>query len=315
MNLTFFCINNLYLEPAKVAVASFKKVNPSIPVMVFHTPDVDAEKFKADLGKLEIETQVLNPMDSSWHKSSVFAPDEVNGALLRLAAIDYIDTQMPDVRLALYLDSDTVCVRPMSGVWAAPLRNSFVAAALDYPALPEMEHLYKLHPDWDRRIDINDNYFNSGVMLLNMPRIREVFKGKLEQGFKDRYDPSWKQDDQDYLNMVFSEGVATLIMPRFFNFMPEIQMFRHMSSSMLIGQRDLGAKALLFHYAGKLKPWSQPRLIPDERAGTIRYDVYYSIVKRLQVSDVRLDNTFVGQVQVNADLTSFVGKFLRDYME
>lgn len=315
MNLTFFCINQLYTEPAKVAIASFKKVNPGAPVIVFHTPAVDVAKFQADLGELSVDMKQLEPMDTSWHKSSVFEKAEVDGALLRLAAIDYISEHMPEVRLALYLDSDTVSMRPINSIWMAPLRDAFVAAALDYPALPDMETLYKLHPDWDRRMDINANYFNSGVMLLNMPKIRQVFKGTLEQGFQDRYDPSWKQDDQDYLNLVFSEGASTLIMPRIFNCMPEIQMFRHMSSSMLIKQRDMGSKATLYHFAGVLKPWSRAQLIPDERAATTRYDVYNSIVKRLLAIGVKLDGMFVAQVQANAGLTSFIGKFLRDHME
>lgn len=109
----------------------------------------------------------------------------------------------------LYLDTDIVCVNVgIEELWNTDLTNKYLAAAID------IEEAYR---DQKERINVgknyqNNNYFNTGVMLMNLKKMRE-----------DGYDQilqdallEWPKDlecilfDQTLFNYIFKENVKIL---------------------------------------------------------------------------------------------------------
>lgn len=83
-------------------------------------------------------------------KAAIYTPY----ALLRL----YLDV-LPDIPdKMIYLDVDTMCTDDIANLYDVDIENYEYAAALDY-----------LGKFW-----INKNYCNSGVLLLNLPKIRDT---------------------------------------------------------------------------------------------------------------------------------------------
>ena len=109
----------------------------------------------------------------------------------------------------LYLDTDIVCAGPgIEELWNTDLTNKYLAAAID------IEQSYR---DQAERINVgkdvqNNNYVNSGVMLLNLKKWRDQGYDKIFQ----QYLLSWPKDlqpilmDQTLINYVFKQGIKVI---------------------------------------------------------------------------------------------------------
>lgn len=309
-------INENYLDQVAVAISGLLEHNPSEHIMVFHTPGVQAGFLTKAFGE-KVEIVMLEPDDTSWFPNGTFNQKTVEGMCLRLKALDYLMEHRPELDRVLYLDSDIIVESYIGDVWGGPVHDKFVAGALDFPSLPELYEVYRHHPDWNRRIAINRNYFNSGVMLLNMKKLSEHYKGKVASGFREMYDGTWFLPDQDYLNIILTKGCPSVILPRPFNFMIEMQCFTHLSASMLIKGRDQATRmAKVLHFAGNTKPWMtyNNMLLPDERFMQLRFDRYWNACKACKERTDGLfpSGGFMAQVQENHERFKFIGMMLGD---
>lgn len=315
--LTIFTINGAYLNQGVVAVNSYLRHNPDDEVMVFATTATqNALKYKEVFSKYKVAVVLLEPNDTSWFPNSYFCPVEVEGMCLRLKAIDYLAEHRPDVSRLFYLDSDIVVRTSLAGIWNAPLDNAYVAAALDYQRVQELPHLYRKHFDWNRRMQLNRNYFNSGVMMLNLDLIRQDFPQGIANGFIESYDGRWILPDQDYLNKILSRK-PTVILPRVFNWMPELLVAEAMSAVTLLQDRVAAYHtARVMHFAGKLKPWvAFTGAIPREVFAHIRYDMYYRACKEAVEEVGCIDTRFLYACRDNHDSYAFIGRIVGDLLE
>lgn len=277
-NIVLLTINPRYENPAAITLTSLMRYNPEQRVMLFTTQITDRIKALVDLYPTA-ELKQIEPEDTSWFQGAKWlTPIDVEGMCLRLKALDIIATDYPDIEKVLYLDCDTVINHTIQGIWNAPLGDSFVAAALDYIGLPKYKKLYSYHFDWERRMKLNRNYFNSGVMLLNMKLIAEHFHSELSQNFKKEHDRTWLFPDQDYLNQIFARDRKTVIMPKVYNWMPEICMAPSMDAQELMVSRRNSQFAKIIHFNGVVKPWTdEPSfIIPNETHLQLRFDLYHT---------------------------------------
>ncbi len=99
----------------------------------------------------------------------------------------------------LYLDSDIIVRGDLSDLYNTNIKDVYAGVVIDMIA-EDKNH------DHDRIG--NKNYFNSGMMLLNIKKIRE---DKLTKKFiKTKKETSSKYQDQDVLNIVFGNCVKFL---------------------------------------------------------------------------------------------------------
>ncbi|MCI8891515.1 MAG: glycosyltransferase [Eubacterium sp.] len=155
----------------------------------------------------------------------------------------------------IYLDGDTIIQRDISAVFEEKLDGYYLAAVQDIgPLLTHKPSIrIKLHME-------QETYFNSGVMLLNLKKLRE-----------DNVTPKlfdYKKNginyfmDQDALNMVLGKKVKFLSM--YFNFV--ITVFDKLDEKTILdfygevkqdGYYEYIKKAYILHLAGAVKPWKQ----------------------------------------------------------
>ena len=109
----------------------------------------------------------------------------------------FIPALFPQYDKGIYLDSDIVVPGDISQLWEEPMGDRLIGACADY----SIQHIAPFMRYIDRYVGVDHrNYVNSGVLLLNMRRLRQV---DLCGGFlrwMQRYGLETVAPDQDYLN-------------------------------------------------------------------------------------------------------------------
>ena len=109
----------------------------------------------------------------------------------------FIPVLFPQYDKAIYLDSDIVVPGDIAKLWKEPLGDRLVGACADY----SIQHIAPFMRYIDRYVGVDHrNYVNSGVLLLNMRRLREVDMAGRFLRWMHRYGFETVAPDQDYLN-------------------------------------------------------------------------------------------------------------------
>lgn len=143
----------------------------------------------------------------------------------------------PDLDKILYLDGDILIEKDLSELFNIDLENKYAGVVLD--------------ADQDLRLeDLSlKKYFNSGVMLLNLKKMREdSISDKLLENKKNEKQSRFM--DQDTLNIVFNENVI---------FLDEKYNFLTVKIKESLNIEDI----VIFHMAG-FKPWKDLK-VPKAR--------------------------------------------------
>ncbi|OCG39235.1 hypothetical protein A9G28_09955 [Gilliamella sp. Fer1-1] len=172
-----------------------------------------------------------------------FKIDQKNTELFPIAACVRLIAPMilKDVtKKLLYVDSDTLCLKKFDFINEISLNNAIVAAVADEPYMQDSQ-CAKYHVTYG-------TYFNSGVMLINIPLwYQENITSKtlklLNSGEKYHY------PDQDVLNIVVGE--KRIILAKKYNNLLALSINGNEDSS-------VPEDTVLIHYITKNKPWHQP---------------------------------------------------------
>lgn len=109
----------------------------------------------------------------------------------------FIPQLFPQYDKGIYLDADIVVPGDLSRLWEEPLGNALIGACADY----SIQHIAPFMRYIDRYVGVDHrNYVNSGVLLLNMKRLREVDMAGRFLRWMNRYHFPTVAPDQDYLN-------------------------------------------------------------------------------------------------------------------
>ena len=141
----------------------------------------------------------------------------------------------PEVHRLIYLDSDTVLHLDIAELWAEPLRGSVLGA------VPEVALTYGMpapQPLVEAGLVDRERYFNSGVLLLDLDRLREIPELAVAGIEVLREHPDCFCYDQDILNVVFADSYQPLAV-------------RY--DAFVVTERRLGHPLAdcLYHYAGR----------------------------------------------------------------
>lgn len=153
------------------------------------------------------------------------------------------------VRKVLYLDADVLVCERLDDLWHTNLDGALVAAVTN---VPEAHHLRRAA---ELGLRSARDYFNSGVLLLNLElmRARRSTRELLELAVARRDELLWP--DQDALNLVLGEARVPLH-PRW----NRMNSFRFPWSGELLGYEELEqalAHPAIVHFEGPgpNKPW------------------------------------------------------------
>ena len=153
----------------------------------------------------------------------------------------------------LYLDSDIVVKSDISGLLCLDVSKFYMAASFEFWAHVE-DVIYKF--PWHRN---NDFYFNSGVMLMNLKKMREDSLTEKLWDYK-LHKAKTKLMDQESLNSVCDGSVLPLSIK--WNFNPKFLNNRYIKEINKVYEErynsvcDLKSDIKIIHYVGKTdKPW------------------------------------------------------------
>jgi len=181
----------------------------------------------------------------------------------------------PELDRILYLDGDLIVKTDLGELYATELGESYAATVTDSGSM-YYQHAYT---------NAVQRYFNSGVMLLNLAKMREDgISEKLIETKRSMTDNNLM--DQDAFNVVF-DG-KTVALPIIYNYLPvnldrskkwKITDVNRLFGTEFSDKKELDAAARIVHYSSKDKPWKD---FEDGKAYTCaRYNDWVAEYKKL----------------------------------
>lgn len=157
----------------------------------------------------------------------------------------------------LYLDADLIVFDSLNKLWHHPLGNYAVAAAVDSTACfvdSASEHLGSLN------LPIDHQYFNSGVLLLNLRVLREIRLLEKVLVWTIKNSHLMLHSDQDALNALLA-GKITYLHLRWNLQVPLIDPVRFGWGCIQV-QGEAVADPAIIHYVTGRKPWLRQYKLP-----------------------------------------------------
>ena len=233
-----YVLNNKYLMPTVVSATSLIKYN-KCNLHFICTKDVDTSK-------LNIQDNV-----TVYQMDNLDLPnfnDNVNkyASMLKFLMTDIIESDK-----CLFLDGDTLIKDSLEEMYNIDLGDNYAACVKDTSCI------------FGQRVDL-PNYFNSGVMLLNLKKMREDnIKDKLIEAKKNQQ-VNLRIIDQEAFNMVFNGKVFFLPLDYNFQFVylngVSIQDINKTYNGNYLSYYDALGQCKIVHYSSYVKPWENPLL-------------------------------------------------------
>ena len=202
----FFSVNDAYAPYLAVALTSLKgnaskDYNYHIHILTDDICDdsrrkllrLDEEGFRLEFTSLSEKLRGIDPDGKlSGHEFGAFSSLTIYFRL-------FIPSLFPQYDKGIYLDSDIVVPGDISLLYRQRMGNKLIGAVADY----SIQHIIPFMRYIDRYDGVDHfNYINSGVLLMNMKRLREVdIEGKFLRLTKE-YSLRTVAPDQDYLNVL-----------------------------------------------------------------------------------------------------------------
>lgn len=248
MNLLLTLDEN-YLLPCKVMLDSFFASNPQekdVTVYLLHSaiPDgklAELDTFCAAFGAKLIPIAVEPTLFENAPTSKRY-PKEMYYRLLSPLILPR------QVERVLYLDPDMLIINPLRPLWEQNLGGKVFAAA-SHTGLTEMANEIN-----QRRLDTEHEYFNSGVMLIDLKAARDLVTAEDVFRCVSEHEKELILPDQDVFNMLY--GKQTLpVEDVLWNY--DVRNYaKYLIRS--YGSHDLNwvmDNTAVLHFCGKNKPW------------------------------------------------------------
>lgn len=248
MDIVFIC-DEEYAIPTAVAIKSIEETNNGKKSIYIVSPSLK-EETKLFLKSLENNSTSINVL---IYKKEVkeFA---IQGLHVSPAAIIKFD--LPHIfrnkNKILYLDSDILVRGDITPLFSIDIENNYAAVVKDFkPLTYKPSQLVKLNV-------FHTAYFNSGVMLLNLEKLRkDEIRDKL---YKYRASGINYFMDQDALNVIFAENVKYLDLKwntisstvGAFN---KDELAEYYNLGQIKSKSDIYDQAIIIHLTTKYKPW------------------------------------------------------------
>lgn len=245
-----FTLDEGYLAPLKVALLSIYDNHPrqSLRIWLVHerisTESIASLQTFCDY--LGFELQVIKVDGSNWASAPTVAryPKEM---YFRLLAGEILPKEVTKV---LYLDPDILVINSLSDLWKLELEQHLLAAATHTGLLDVATPINKV------RLDLDHEYYNSGVMLLNLTQARQKVQWADISRVIEKYAHFLVLPDQDILNYLYGKYALTIPEERW-NY--DARMYgKYFTRS--LSKHDLHwvmANTSILHFCGKPKPWDK----------------------------------------------------------
>lgn len=256
VNIVFICDEN-YAIPTYVSIYSLVKNRDmskkySIFIVTHNLSKVSSNLFTG-INEVNIDINIVCCSDK-------FNEFKINKKDFHVSTSAILKFELPQLLSALdkvlYLDGDVIIQKDISEFFSADIEDSYAGVIKD------MKPILKYRPSMLTKLGIetHDGYFNSGVLLLNLKKMRE--DNATEKLFEYRRNGLNFFMDQDALNVVFGNKVKyfdlhfNTLMTLFEEFsIEQIKLYYGINDS-IKSVSDIIKKSYIIHFASKHKPWN-----------------------------------------------------------
>lgn len=240
-----------YLHPLRVMLTSLLINNPNEQFHIFLATDDLSEN------DLSFVRHLLRRFDSSLHV--IYVEDDwfsnaptiryySRAMYYRLLAAQFLPSKLNRI---LYLDPDMLIINPIRPLYDTPLGSSILYGACIH------EELVNISGPVNRiRLSTyeTDGYFNSGMLLMNLPNIRRIVRPQDVFDYAEKNRQILVLPDQDILNGLYGGWIQALDETRW-NYDARKYKEYLISSG---GEKDMNwvmENTSILHFCGKRKPW------------------------------------------------------------
>lgn len=158
---------------------------------------------------------------------------------------------LPDeVKRVIYLDPDILVINAIREFWEMDIGDKPFAAA-SHTALTDMKNVANR-----MRLLTDSDYFNTGIILMNLDEGRKVVNSEEIYQFIENYKLPLILPDQDVYNHLFGDKTYQLN-DVYYNFDPRYLTRYYLTSNGLINMDWVMQNTVIIHYCGKSKPWNK----------------------------------------------------------
>jgi len=296
-NILFSCLNQSFRAPGLVWLSSLQQLNEQTnflsdtEVWVFHTPDFNKRGFEQFTFVHWHELPIVEFVNSRIPKR------ETQGMVMRLQAFDYF--YKTGIKRVFYTDADALILKDFRDIYKTALSEETpLAACQDYVYTddPLIGPLYKkVSFEYAHRMVINKNYFNSGVIYIDLPfayaKLKQLGESSIMEYFLQNAH-RYMFPDQDALNELFPKYIR---LPRFFNSYADMAVSKYLTANEAMSARYRISKATIVHFIAKSKPWKVNSELLIERA-MVPLEIYWNAAQPVLHL---LDNDFVAALKDN----------------
>lgn len=151
---------------------------------------------------------------------------------------------------ALYLDPDMVIINPIHSLYDIDMGKNYFAAAQAVNSVTQMEFKKRLNMPED------SNYFNSGVLLMNLKELRRTQDLQKPLEFIRRMGEKLYLPDQDVLNALYYDKTI-LLDPLIYNYDARYYNAMRVRSLGKVDMAWIKKNTVIVHFCGKSKPWNE----------------------------------------------------------
>lgn len=173
------------------------------------------------------------------------------------------------VKKVLYLDSDILVINPIRSLWEMDINNNIFAAAAHSGKTKLMTNVNQL------RLKTEHDYYNSGVLLINLERARQEIKPQQLFQYVEQHRKELILPDQDILNALYGHRILPLE-DVIWNYDARNYSEYLFCSGGLYDWTWIIKNTAILHFCGKEKPWKSKY---SHRFG-ILYQHYQQITQR-----------------------------------
>lgn len=212
-------VSLLYKEPNKTVNIVYFSDKNYIPYMMTSLYSATKNKHKESIYNIYIIAKDFNQEDKNKLNNIKLDNVKINIVSAKEKTLDYtrlgrfsgfktamqkifISDYLQNLDKVLYLDADTIVQKDLLEVYNKDVSQNYLAATKDGLMYQFPEHITEIGLDWRKF------YFNSGVMLLNLDKIRKDNLLTEAINYFNTHEEVF--GDQDILNVIVKDKVLSL---------------------------------------------------------------------------------------------------------
>lgn len=159
----------------------------------------------------------------------------------------FIPELMRDYDKVIYIDGDTIVLEDIAVLYHTDIHEYYAAVVRDYNIIRDMSMSFRHHVCEVLEMANPNEYFNAGVLVLNLSLIRRDFS--LQFFMEQALLKGAKHHDQDVLNSLFY-GKVRFLAPKYNSMWQNEELYRTVEEG-----DDAIRRPVIVHYPGSGKPW------------------------------------------------------------